>query len=115
MLAQSPQLSLFELKPTVRPDVPKGATIQERFQAFHEQNPQVYAALRDLCLDRKRRGFRHWSIKCAWEILRWLGEMHTDGEDFLLPNDYHSRYARLLMEREPELDGFFTTRELRAA
>lgn len=114
MNTMTPQLSLFDLQPTVRPTMPKGATIQEKFLAFHEANPQVYNALRRLCLDRRRRGYDSWSIKCAWEILRWLGEMQTSGDEFLLPNSYHSRYARLLMEQEPELDGFFVTRNLRS-
>jgi hypothetical protein len=40
--------------------------------------------------------------------------MKTVGDDFKLNNNYHSRYARLIMEREPGLDGFFETRGLRS-
>jgi len=33
---------------------------------------------------------------------------------YKIPNDVTSRLARKLMEREPELDGFFELRELRS-
>lgn len=37
----------------------------------------------------------------------------TKGEPFKLNNDFRSRYTRLLMQQEPELQGFFETRTLR--
>jgi hypothetical protein len=51
-------------------------------------------------------------------VLRW--QRHIDGlpdehEAFLLNNNYTSRYARLLMELNPELAGIFETRELHAS
>jgi hypothetical protein len=36
-------------------------------------------------------------------------------EEFRLSNSYRSRYARLIMEQEADLQDFFTTRELRTA
>lgn len=109
------QLDLFNgaIAQTVRPQTERGATIAERFEAFHQANPQVFAMLRSLALGTKARGVRKWSIKAAFELLRWQYALQTRGEEYKLCNDYHSRYARLLMERVPELDGFFETRELR--
>lgn len=103
----------LELRPMVQPVYAKAATIQERFEEFHKRNPQVYNAMRSLALGMKRRGFRRWSTKAVYEVMRWQYAMQTQGEAFKLSNDFTSRYARLLMAQEPELDGFFDTRELR--
>ena len=85
---------------------------------FHAENPQVYEILRReslyLAIDKN---WNRGSIKFLWERLRWIIHVETNVPlgDFKLGNDYHSRYARLLMEQEPELVGWFVTRELRAA
>lgn len=52
----------------------------------------------------------------VWERARWEFVMGTDDQssDFKLNNNYHSRYARLIMEQEDDLDGFFDLRELRS-
>jgi hypothetical protein len=106
------QPSLFDLQPTVTPKYAKEATIQERFEAFHTQNPQVYQALRQISLQMRGRGVQHFGMKALFELLRFDFAMQTRGEDYKLCNSYTSRYARLLMEQEPELQGFFSTREL---
>ncbi|MCC6455179.1 MAG: hypothetical protein IT328_09580 [Caldilineaceae bacterium] len=103
------------LQATVQPKVAKEATIQERFESFHAHNPHVYAALRTLALQMLGNGVRAYGIKGLFEILRWQFSIQTGGkEEFRLSNDFTSRYARLLVELNPELDGFFTLRELRA-
>lgn len=87
--------------------------IRESFDAFHAQNPHVYEALRRRALRAKRRGYRP-GMKCLFELLRWSHGMTTQGDEFLLNNNFTSHYARMLMEREPELDGFFELRKLRS-
>ena len=91
------------------------STIQERFLAFHEANPDVYNYLREFALVAKHSGYNHYSISSLFERLRWHYSIELRTEDFSLNNSYRSRYARLLMEKEPELRGFFHTRELVAA
>lgn len=107
------QPALFTLEPTVTPQYSKGATIQERFEQFHASNPHVYEALRKLALEMRGRGIPRYSIKGLFEQLRWLYALQTQGEEYKLSNDLTSRYVRLLIERNPELNGFFSTRELR--
>jgi hypothetical protein len=102
------------LQQTTQPKVSKEATIQDRFEAFEKANPHVYAALRTLALQMLGNGVRQYGIKGLFEILRWQFALQTNGEPFRLCNDYTSRYARLLIERNPELDGFFELRELRS-
>ena len=91
--------------------------LDQRFQAFHRKHPEVYQTLRRLALDMHARGYRRTSMKMLFEVIRWdhLKSMTPDqAEDFKLNNSYSSRMARLLMETEPALAGFFETRELKS-
>lgn len=110
------QPTLFEPLPqTVAPDVDRDASIQERFEAFHAANPHVYERLVRLALQLKRQGRQHFGIKALIEFLRFSYALQTTGEPYKLDNRFSSRYARYIMETVPELDGFFETRELKAA
>ncbi len=96
--------------------LPFAGTIQDRFAEFHAQHPEVYAHLRSLALDLRRRGWRHYGIRSLWELTRWHFQIEREmGEDFKMNDHFHSRYARLLMDSEPELAGFFELRELKSA
>lgn len=109
------QPSLFDvvLEPIVRSPSGKDGrkqTIAERFAEFHDANPSVYAAIRGLALQAKRNGFRKWSTKAAFEVLRWQYAIQTKTDDYKLNNNFTAPYARLLMASEPQLAGFFETR-----
>jgi hypothetical protein len=43
------------------------ATITDRFEHFHHENPHVLDELVGLCLKVKARGYERWSIKAAFE------------------------------------------------
>ena len=110
------QPTLFEpLPPMVAPAYVKGATIQEQFLAFHAANPHVYAELRRMAINLKRQGTLRYGIGGLFEVLRWRYAMQTTGSAFKLNNNWRSRFARLLMDNEPELADFFETRELQSA
>lgn len=111
------QASLFDgspLHPLVQPEYGREETIQQRFERFHAMNPFVYDSLRALALQMVRAGVKKYGVKGLFETLRWHYTLSTQGEPFKLSNDLTSRYARLLMEREPALEGFFELRELRS-
>jgi len=92
------------------------ATIEGRFRAFHKANPRVYAELVALARQAKKRGATRLGIAQLWEVTRWNILMETaDYDAFKLNNTYRSRYARLIMEREPDLAGVFDTRRLQSA
>lgn len=111
---QLTQPSLLEgLTQTTQPKVARSATIQEHFESFHKHNPHVYAALKSLALQMLSNGVRRYGIKGLFEILRWQFSLQTNGEAFRLPNNFTSRYARLLIQQEPQLEGFFELCELR--
>ena len=101
------QLSLFDCVPL---------TAEERFQQFHQAHPEVLDEMLKRARLVKDRGFDRYSIKTLFEIVRWHFTFERDPTDeFKLNNNYHSRYARLLMERYPgEFGKFFETRELRS-
>lgn len=91
------------------------ASIQARFETFHAANPRVYDLLVEFARQLHGRGFDHCGISLIWERMRWeLAITTVDPDGFKLNNDWRSRYARLIMEREKDLAGFFRTRELRA-
>jgi hypothetical protein len=89
-------------------------TINERFLAFHEANPAVYADLLRLALETKASGHTKYAIEELYARLRWERWIKTSGgEDFKLNDHFTSRYARMLMQLNPELDGFFETRRIK--
>lgn len=91
-------------------------TIQERFLRYHAEHPEVYKSICVLARKALARGLKQFGIARIWEVLRWEYYIERDGkEEFKLSNSFRSRYARLIMETEPDLAGFFTTRELRSA
>jgi len=88
-------------------------TLDAQFEEFHKNNPEVYEELVRLARQMKARGHKQIGIKMLWEVLRWERAMKTtDQTEWKLNNNYTSRYARLIMEQEPDLEGFFKTREL---
>lgn len=96
------------------PKTPGHLTIAEQFMAFHRANPNVYLALRKLAMNQVAAGRKRGSIKQLFEVLRYEYSLRTQGDEYKLNNNYHARYARLLMESEPVLRGWFETRDLRS-
>ena len=96
------------------PEYVKGATIQEKFEHFHQINPWVYDELVKLCVRAKSKGYKRLGIGSLFEILRWERYKPTKGDDWKLNNNFRSRYARMIMENYAELEGFFEIRELRS-
>jgi hypothetical protein len=90
-------------------------TIEEAFQEYHKKYPEVYVELVRFARQVKNRGFKKYSINACFERVRWYFDIErTTGEAFKINNNFRSRYVRLIMENEPDLDGFFETRELKA-
>ncbi len=102
---------LVDPLPAVSGDEVKKMTPAEKFAWFHRNNPHVYATLVRMAR-RVRRYHLHWSMKGAFEVLRYMKDMRasTRDEEYKLNNNYTPYYARLIMENEPELAGLFRTR-----
>lgn len=112
----APQLEL-DLGVYVPPTIEKGMTIQQRFEAFHAANPWVLRAFEQLVADWLGQGHRKVGMKMLAEVLRWQHSRRTTTQatGFKFDNNLTSRYARLLIERHPEWEQAFETRELRAS
>ena len=94
--------------------LPFELTIQERFERYHAANPATYETLVRFCREAQRSGRKRFAIGTLWERMRWYMNFEKDdAEDFKLNDHYRSRYARMLMEKNPEFEGLFEIRELR--
>lgn len=90
-------------------------SIQRRFLRFHRENPHVYYELVSLCRQAKACGQKHIGVKMLWEVMRWNRLIQTKSAlGIKLDNNHHSRYARLVAKKEPDLAGMFRFRELKA-
>jgi hypothetical protein len=89
---------------------PKG--LEAGFLAFHGANPEVYNFLVARAREWKDGGHTHGSIRMFWEAARFefCKEVKRTSR-FRLNNNHHAFYSRLIMKREPDLAGFFETRE----
>ncbi len=93
-------------------------TIQAQFQRFHQAHPEVYDGLLKLARqadDAPYAGRTSIGIGMLFEVLRWswhIDGLPDDAEEWKLNNNYRSRYARLIMARNPDLDGLFELRKL---
>lgn len=87
-------------------------SLQERFEEFETANPHVYRQLVQLAKQWKEAGHSKCSIDMLFHLLRWQYGINTKSTDKFKLNDHHtSRYARKIMEENPELAGLFDTRK----
>lgn len=101
--------------PPTRPDWWDTDDLTVAWWDFHVANPKVYEWLVSRARMFKRRGRSYFGIGFLWEGLRWetaLGAKSED-DDFKACNNHRAYYARWIMEREPDLAGFFRLRVTR--
>lgn len=98
-----------DLAPIVEVDLPANGTHAEHAAAFHAGNPQVYRACVRIARRVAASGLDHYGIGAVWEILRFSA-LETTGAVYKLNNNYRAWYARQIMLREPDLEGFFQLR-----
>lgn len=91
-------------------DDPRSGTLVERAERFHQRNPAVYHYAVSICRWARARGIRHYGIGAVWEIMRFK-YLETYGDIYKLNNNHRAFYARLVMAQEPDLAGFFQTRD----
>ena len=90
-------------------------SIEAAFLEFHAENPDVYRELRTLAHSLKAAGRSHYGIKALYEVVRFHRALQTTDDHFKLNNNFTALYARMLMEQEPDLVGFFELRQRTAA
>lgn len=79
------------------------------FKAYHAANPHIYDRLVAMALALKSQGFERYGMAGLFEVIRYeQGSRH--GVKFKIDNYFRAAYARHIMQTEPRLAGFFTTR-----
>lgn len=84
--------------------------LKERFDAWHNENPEVYDLFCRFTFEAISKGHKRLS---AWMIanrIRWETSVVTVGDDYKISNDFIALYARKFMEDYPKYDGFFKTK-----
>jgi|SRR5580692_963638 hypothetical protein len=90
-------------------------TLDEKFAAFHKENPHIYRKLVNLAREVRGAGHEHCSIDFLMHRLRWYYHIELKTKEaFKINNSFSARYSRAIMLCEPDLVGFFETRKLRA-
>jgi len=106
-------MKLLEEMPLLRSA--DASPLEVAFFDSHERNPQVYALLRRLAFEKKDRGAKRIGMRALWERMRWDFDVETTEHQPSFNNNHAPFYARLLMQREPALQGIFNLRERRPA
>lgn len=89
-------------------------TLDEKFQDFHAENPQVYRLFIQFANQAYEANRMRIGAKAIAERIRWNVVVETRGDSFKLNNSYVSRYARLLVQDRPYLAGLFELRKLKS-
>ena len=92
-------------------------SIQERFERFDAQHPEIYQEFRHIAQDLLRRGRKHYGSKAILEVIRYhrILSGKSEREVFKINNNYSSRYARKLVDEDERFADFFELRELKSA
>ena len=83
---------------------------EEQFVKYHAENPQVYEAFKKFALETIRRGFKHYSAKGIYELIRWHTGVSSN-DIFKVSNNYTPFYARLFEKDYPQFKGYFRKRK----
>lgn len=87
--------------------------LEKQWRVFREENPIVERTLYRLAVDLRRKGYTSYGLPALWEVLRYNLALEVPEADFKFPNGYKAYYARLLMLKHHQLDGFFRIRDMR--
>jgi hypothetical protein len=85
----------------------------DKFVAFHQANPGVYAKLHAYALEARAAAREHIGIAMLIERFRWYTAVETTDPDFKVANNHKPYYARLLMRNDPNLAGLFVLHTIR--
>ena len=93
-------------------DVPEVPAERLKYEAFKEANPWVMPALLQMVYKLHIQGHTHYGIAALVEVLRYEYALTNDpSSDFKFNNNYRAFFAREIMQTNPQLNGFFSTRK----
>jgi len=92
-------------------NLPHELSREEKFEEFVRDNPEFVRKVCDRALSEYAKGARRGGMKQYFEDFRKDSSIVFHG-NYRLNNDFTSLMARLVMEKYPQLKGFFETREM---
>lgn len=90
------------------------SAIDAAFREFDAQHPEVFDLFADYARRAKQAGHDHYSADAILHRIRWFHHIDRGNREFKLNNNFTSRYARKLIEHDPEFAGFFELRVLKS-
>lgn len=86
----------------------------ESFLDFHKRNPRVFELFLAMAREAKERGATI-GARCIWETIRWNTNVADKpaNDEFVLNNNHVPYYSRIVMLKDPELEGYFDRRDKR--
>lgn len=85
----------------------------KKFIDYHHKNPDLYSLFERFAFEAKGSGRQRFSIWMIANRARWYSMIATHGKEFKVSNDYLACYARLLIWKNPEFEGFFQLKEMK--
>lgn len=83
----------------------------EKFCAYHTENPKVYEEFKKFTQKTIAKGFKNYSAKGIFELIRWHSGVTAEQTDgFKVNNNYTSFYARLFEKEHPKHKDYFRKR-----
>jgi hypothetical protein len=84
----------------------------DTFKEYHNKYPQVYETFVKLTHQTKGKGFKRFSARGLFQVMRWKmgGKIKTDGYKF--NNNFTPYYVRLLEIEYPQFVGFYEKRKV---
>jgi len=90
-----------------------GRTIRDGFEAFHKENPHVYAEFEFQALRAIKRGRKKISAKLIINWIRWNEFLKTSDRNFKINDAYQAYYARYFVKINRQHADVFEFRKLR--
>jgi len=92
---------------------PPETVLRQQFKKFHSENPQVWELLQKFTFQIIDKGYKNYSVNAVFERIRWHTATETSDPEFKLSNNHRAYYSRMFMDKYPEHEGFFRTKELK--
>ena len=82
----------------------------DAFRTYHQLHPEIFQLFAKYAYEMRKTGRKRYSAKTIMERIRWHCDVSNPGEDWSINNDWTAMYARLLVHKIPEFEGFFEFR-----
>jgi len=85
---------------------------QERFDNFHNENPEVYRLFEKFTFQAINAGRSRFGARTIMERIRWYTSVETrDSSDFKINDHWAPYYVRMFLVEFPNHAGFFEKRK----